>query len=285
MSAAGVRHSLGRVDAQQPSGGWVDGCAQPAGEGAGTPGNLTPRMPDGDTWVHSSPSSWPLPLRPLPHSAISLSLPGVPWLSQGALGRIQAGDAPAATRSFPHLHPHNVMGAPSRSASLPQPEHRSLSPGTLPRCKIGKHTDTFFCHETFLYHPGMLGQWGYFGHQVRDGARAMAVVRRWLWVCGSQHPLCTEMCPLNSCVQVASCRCAYGASGFSQGFLGTPQLPVVCNILPPSQVPAPPARLGLMSPECPAAVTGESQGVNPGPCKLGVPHISPEEQTVGRVPS
>ena len=46
-------------------------------------------------------------------------------------------------------------------------------------------------------------------------------------------------------------------------FWGPPWLPVVFNTLPWPRVPVPPGRLGLTSPERPAAATGGGQGVHP----------------------
>lgn len=189
-----------------PSGPRVDGCAQPAGEGAGTPGNLTPHMPDwGMPRSHGRPSSCLLPL-PTPSPGCSQPLPP-PW-------RAQTSGAPAAAQSLPHLHPPDAMGAPSRS-SPPTPARDPLQ-GLFPL----QDQETHQCCDTFLYRPGAPGHWGYFRCQVRDGAGAVALARRRPGVCRSQHPLCTEKCPLNSCVQLASSRHAYRASGFSPGISG-----------------------------------------------------------------
>lgn len=154
----------------------------------------------------------PAPLTPSP--CCHQPLPAWHALAQPCTDWGPACGSPVA----PSPPPPDAMGAPSRSASLPQIGHRSLLQGLSPL----QVWEACPCRDIFLYRPGALGQWGYFGCQVRYGAKAMAMAGRRLWVHGSQHPLCTEKCPLNSCVQLASCRHAYGASGFSPGISGEP---------------------------------------------------------------
>lgn len=130
----------------------------------------------------------------------------------------------------------DALWASSQSAPFPQPGHSSPLQG-LPHCKTRRRTSATTSSSTTLAcqaNGDILDarsemwperQWGYFGCQVRDVARAMA--RRRPWMRGLQLPICTEIHSLNSCVQLASIWCAYRASGFSAGISGDPHLPIV----------------------------------------------------------
>ena len=116
------------------------------GRGSGTPGNLAPHTPGGG--MPRSHSSCPQPLRPLPHGALSLCPPGVPWLSWGASEHAQTGGAPVAAWLLPHLHLHCIR-APS--CLPPDP-----SQGTGPvfrdslHCKTGRHASAATPSSTAL---------------------------------------------------------------------------------------------------------------------------------------
>lgn len=84
----------------------------------------------------------------------------------------------SVTPSPPSLMPIiSVSPLPPARAQFP-------SPGSPPLQDQEAHQ----CHDIFLYHPGMPGQWGYFGCQVRDVARApMGIFRMPGPRCGQSH--------------------------------------------------------------------------------------------------
>lgn len=230
MSAAGMRHSLGPLAALR----LIDALSpQMKEQGAQKP---CPKHARGwDAQVPCSPSSCSCPSNPFPavpsafpclvcHSSAKRPLdvhrPGVHLQQPGH-----------SLTSIPE-----ALWASSQSAPFPQPGHSSSLQG-LPHCKTRRRTSATTSSSTALAcqaNGDILDarsemwperQWGYFGCQVRDVARAMA--RRWPWARGLQLPICAEIHSLNSCVQPASVWCAYRASDFSVRISGDPQLPTV----------------------------------------------------------